>query len=72
MTSGSNAGEKPAASVEEVQLAVEKGLFFVEKTTMRWWNKKKCASCHDGPMLLFSHNVAKRQGFPINQSKLDF
>ena len=60
------------ASVAEVQTAVEKGLFFVEKTAIAWWKKEKCVSCHDGPNLLFSHNIAKRQGFPIDQTKLDF
>ena len=60
------------ASTDEVQLAVEKGLFFVEQTAIAWWKKEKCVSCHDGPMLMFSHNIAKRQGFPIDQSKLDF
>lgn len=60
------------ASVAEVQTAVEKGLFFVEKTAITWWKKEKCVSCHDGPMLMFSHNIAKRQGFPIDQKKLDF
>jgi hypothetical protein len=60
------------ASVAEVQTAVEKGLFFVEKTAIAWWKKEKCVSCHDGPMLMFSHNIAKRQGFPIDQKKLDF
>lgn len=57
---------------EEVQRSVEKGLFFVQQTAVRWWKERKCASCHDGPMLLFSHNIAKRQGFPIDQKKLDF
>lgn len=60
------------ASAAEVQAAVEKGLFFVEKTAIAWWKKEKCVSCHDGPMLMFSHNIAKRQGFPIDQKKLDF
>lgn len=60
------------ASVAEVQSAVEKGLFFVEKTAIAWWKKEKCVSCHDGPMLMFSHNIAKRQGFAIDQKKLDF
>jgi hypothetical protein len=61
-----------SASVAEVQTAVEKGLFFVEKAAIAWWKKEKCVSCHDGPMLMFSHNIAKRQGFPIDQKKLDF
>lgn len=68
----SEAAKAAGADTAEVQLAVEKGLFFVERTAMKWWNRKKCASCHEGPMLLFSHNVAKRQGIPVDQKKLDF
>lgn len=60
------------ASTNEVQLAVEKGLFYIEETSIRWWEKKKCVSCHEGPMMMFSHNIAKRRGFPIDQEKLDF
>lgn len=67
-----NAQDGAPASDAEVQAAVEKGLFFVEKTAIAWWKKEKCVSCHDGPLLMFSHNIAKRQGFPIDQKKLDF
>jgi hypothetical protein len=66
------APKSAGADAAEVQLAVEKGLFFVERTAMKWWKTKKCASCHEGPMLLFSQNVAKRQGSPFDQKKLDF
>ena len=66
------ADEPAGASVKEVQRAVEKGLFFVEKTTMNWWEKKKCVSCHEGPALMFSHNIARRQGFNVPLEKLEF
>lgn len=60
------------AGAAEIQLAVEKGLFFVERQSMVWWNDHKCFACHEGSMLLFSFHVAKRQGVPIDQQKLDF
>lgn len=60
------------AEPSEVQRAVERGLFYVERQSMVWWNDHKCFACHEGSMLLFSHNVAKRQGVPIDQEKLDF
>lgn len=66
------AGEPSAASTEEVQRAVEKGLFFVEKSSMNWWKKKKCVSCHEGPALMLSHNIARRQGFNVPLEKLEF
>lgn len=55
-----------------VQLAVEKGLFFVEHQSMRWWKTHKCATCHEGEILLVAANVAKSQGVPVDQEKLDF
>lgn len=57
---------------DNVQLAVEKGLFYVEQSAMNWWKTKNCVSCHHAPQLLFSHNIAKRQGFSIDQADLDF
>lgn len=60
------------AGPAEVQLAVEKGLFFLEHQSMRWWKNRKCATCHEGQMLLVAANVAKAQGVPVDQAKLDF
>ena len=60
------------ANPAEVQLAVEKGLFFVEHQSMRWWKGHKCSTCHEGQMLLVAANVAKNQGVPVDQKKLDF
>ena len=55
-----------------VQVAVEKGLFFVEHQSMRWWKTKKCATCHEGQILLVAANIAKSQGISVDQEKLDF
>lgn len=60
------------AKTSDVQMAVEKGLFFVEQQSMRWWKTEKCATCHEGQILLFAANVAKSQGVPVDQEKLDF
>jgi hypothetical protein len=60
------------ARAESVQLAVEKGLFFIEYQSMKWWKTRKSLTCHEGHALLLANNVAKRQGIPIDQAKLDF
>jgi hypothetical protein len=60
------------ADPAEVQLAVEKGLFFVEQQSMRWWKGHRCATCHEGAILIVAANVAKAQGIPVDQEKLDF
>src|SRR5436190_1884730 len=59
---------EPAA----VQLAVERGLFFVEQQSMRWWKSDRCSTCHEGGILQVAANVAKAQGVPVDQEKLDF
>ncbi|OAI57958.1 hypothetical protein AYO47_00250 [Planctomyces sp. SCGC AG-212-M04] len=64
--------EISSAEPASVQRAVEKGLFFVEHQSMRWWKTKKCATCHEGQILLVAANVAKSQNVPVDQEKLDF
>jgi hypothetical protein len=66
--------DRPIATADPavVQLAVEKGLFFVEQQSMRWWKAERCATCHEGGILLVAANVAKAQGIPVDQEKLDF
>ena len=60
------------AQPADVQMAVERGLFFLEHQSMRWWKNEKCATCHEGQILLVAANVAKSQGVPVDQEKLDF
>ena len=56
----------------QLQLAVEKGLFYIERQSMRWWHENHCVSCHEGPMLLVSHLAAGERGIPVDRQKLDF
>ncbi len=65
-------GEPSLANPADVQLAVEKGLFFVEHQSMRWWKGHKCSTCHEGQILLVAANVAKSQGVLVDQKNLDF
>lgn len=66
--------ERPISPADPalVQLAVEKGLFFVEQQSMRWWKAERCSTCHEGGILIVAANVAKAQGVPVDQQKLDF
>lgn len=59
------------ANAAELQIAVEKGLFFVEHKSVEWWKTEKCATCHEGQILLVAANVAKDQGIPVDREKLD-
>lgn len=64
--------EVVSADPTALQLAVEKGLFFVEHQSMRWWEGHKCSTCHKGQVLMVAANVAKSRGIPVDQTKLDF
>ena len=63
---------KAPAEPEEVQRAIETGLFFLEHQSMKWWKTRGCATCHEGQMLLVGANAAKARGVPVDQDKLDF
>jgi hypothetical protein len=60
------------ANPQEVQRAIETGLFFLEHQSMKWWKNRGCATCHEGQMLLLGANAAKARGVPVDQDKLDF
>jgi hypothetical protein len=39
---------------------------------MNWWQEHHCITCHDGGILIFATNVARRRGVPVSREKLDF
>lgn len=58
----------------QIGKAIERGLVFVEKGGVAWLRQTKagqCLSCHQGPMMLWSLNEARKLGFPINPQRLD-
>lgn len=67
---GVAAGPSEATDPAAEQLAVEKGLFFVERQSMEWWNRHKCSTRHERGILLVAANVANTHGLPVNQEKL--
>src|SRR5688572_11234938 len=67
----SRAQPEGPARPAEVQRAVEKGLFFLEHQSVKWWKTRGCATCHEGQMLLVGANAAKARGVPVDQYQLD-
>ena len=70
--SQSRAPSANPATPEELQRAIETGLFFLEHQSMKWWKIRGCATCHEGQMLLVGANAAKARGVHVDQDKLDF
>src|SRR5262245_5713691 len=64
-----NAFSLPAPA--RVRQAVARSLPFLEKEGLAWMEERKCIACHHAPFLLWSHNEARRQGFPIEPRKID-
>src|SRR4051794_25798301 len=62
------AGESwPAPGVRE---AAGRGLEFLTKDALAWKEKYQCASCHHGPLMIWSLNEATRWGYPIDAKAL--
>lgn len=57
--------DKPAA-----QQAIARSITWLESDMRTWREERGCAACHHGPMYLWSINVAKRQGYEVNESQL--
>jgi Squalene-hopene cyclase C-terminal domain/Prenyltransferase and squalene oxidase repeat len=68
-----NPDAAPATQVapEKVRESVEKGVAFLEKDGVAWTEKKKCASCHHIPMMIWSQQEARRRGIKINENALE-
>lgn len=68
VTSSASRGEGPTA--DKVKKAVARSLPYLEKEGVEWIEKRNCLSCHHVPFLLWSHNVAKAHGIPVDEKKL--
>jgi hypothetical protein len=67
----SRAGEATVPDVPRARQAIERSLPFLEKAGLAWLDKRKCIACHHGAFLLWSHNEARRRGFPVDEKKID-
>ncbi len=73
--SAAHADENPAAPKKaptalELRQTVERGLAFIEKDALAWWQVRKCNACHHGPFLLWSHQEAAARGYKVDEQKL--
>lgn len=67
----SAAPEPKLPDVAEVRRAVERSLPYLEKEGVAWWQKHQCVTCHQMPMMFWSHYEAQKRGFTINQKVVD-
>src|SRR5438477_9795104 len=60
-------GEAP--SDEQVRVAVERSLPFVQAEGERWITEKKCVTCHQVPFMVWALNAAAERGVELDQQK---
>jgi len=58
-------GEEPAAGA---QAAVHKALLFLASDMRTWRQERRCAACHHGPMYVWAANVARQQGYAVDDA----
>jgi hypothetical protein len=60
----------PSGSLLSPRAAVELSLPLIQRGMATWRQRAPCGACHHAHMMLRTIGVAKRQGFPINESLL--
>lgn len=53
------------ATPQQAWKAIEKGLAFLEKDTVKWREERGCATCHHGVMTIWALGEAKAQGYAV-------
>src|SRR5262245_49676909 len=59
-----------AATPQQGQKAVERGLDFLQKDAVKWRTERKCATCHHGTMTVWAYSEAKHQGYAVAAENL--
>ena len=54
----------------DVKTAIDKGLAFLAKEGVTWKTERKCSSCHQVPMALWSLNEAKKLGYSVDDKAI--
>jgi hypothetical protein len=54
----------------EVKTAIDKGLTFLAKEGVAWKGQRKCSSCHQVPMALWSLNEGKKLGYVVDEKAI--
>lgn len=60
----------PAATPEGARAAIDRGISFLDKDTVKWRTERGCATCHHGTMTVWALTEAKQQGFAVNAETL--
>jgi len=66
------AGNEPPTPAQ-VREAVKRGLVHMESEGVGWMKaaNRQCSSCHQVPMMVWTHNAARQRGFAVDGAKVD-
>jgi len=59
-----------ASEPVDVRETIQKGLAFLAEEAMDWKPARKCASCHQVPMGIWSLNEGKTWGYPVDEKEV--
>jgi hypothetical protein len=57
-------------TTQQTRAAIARSLPAIEASGVDWMESKDCVSCHNVGFLLWSHNLAKSRGIPVDEAKL--
>jgi hypothetical protein len=57
-------------TLQKPDLAIERGLAFLERDAAKWRKERGCATCHHGTMTVWALSAAKAQGFLVRAEVL--
>lgn len=63
-------GDVPAATDEQIQQAVDRGIGYLQRESAAWLKTRKCAACHHAPLPLWALSEADQQGYAIDKTYL--
>jgi hypothetical protein len=63
-------GQVSSVEPATARTAVERSLPFLEREGVKWMTEKGCASCHQVPFMLWSHNAAHAHGIAVDERKV--
>ena len=61
---------KAEEALPDVRAAIDKGLEFLAKEGTAWKTERKCSSCHQIPMALWSLSEAKNLGYSVDEKAI--
>ena len=64
------AADEPRPEPSKVDVAIERGLGFLQKDALAWREEHDCVSCHHAALVIWSMHEARQRGHVRDQANL--